>query len=50
MDEILDKIEEFQTEKLDSFIEQYNLTDGEIPQKFGMYYPYNNYWESKLFE
>ena len=43
MDEILDKIEEFQTEKLDSFIEQYILTDGEIPQKFGMYYPYNNF-------
>ena len=44
MDEILDEIEEFQSEKLDSFIEQCDLTDGEIPQKFGMYYPYNNYY------
>jgi len=36
MNEILDEIEEFQSEKFDSFIEQCDLTDGEIPQKFDL--------------
>ena len=46
----MDEIEKLQSEKLDSFTEQWDLTNGEIPQNFGMYYPYNIFLENKLFE